>query len=59
MAAEILKSIMEQLQSIDVDRLKYILRDNLTGKFYLDNFQFTDFEAKVCMYKKHFPRGVL
>ena len=45
MTAEILKSIMEQLQSVDVDNLKYILRDDLTVKFYLDSIQFSDFEA--------------
>ena len=32
MTPEVLRSIMEKLQPSDVDNLKYILRDNFTGK---------------------------
>ena len=35
MAADILKSIIEELQYVDVDNLKYILRGSFTGKFYI------------------------
>lgn len=34
MAGEIFRSIIEELQPLDVENLKYIMRDNFTGKIY-------------------------
>ena len=34
MAGEIFRSIIEELQPLDVENSKYIMRDNFTGKIY-------------------------
>ena len=34
MAYDILRSILEELEPLDVEHLKYIFRDNFTGKSY-------------------------